>query len=134
MTQPIDSSEPALLFIYGTLKRGHCRAPLLAGQQFLETTRTSPIYRLFNCGTYPGLVRAEDDDGLAVEGEVWKVDKDCLALLDEEEGVDVGLYERAAVELQGGPRHVQGYLYPHDVGTLTDCGNCWTLKLERNTP
>lgn len=131
VTRHNDASRIAQLFIYGTLKRGHCRAPILAEQRFLRTVQTRPIYRMLNCGTYPGLVATGTGDGKAIQGELWEVDRVCLALLDSEEGVDVGLYKRAAIEVEGHPRRVEGYHYLHDISSLADCGNCWTLEFER---
>ena len=132
MTRPNVASSPVLLFIYGTLKRGHCRAPLLAEQRFLRSVHTKPIYQLIHCGSYPGLVGAGASDATAIEGELWEVSRDCLASLDHEEGVDVGLYQRAAIEIEGLSQRVEGYLYLHDTTLLADCGDCWTLKLERS--
>lgn len=126
------TTRPALVFIYGTLKRGHCRAAMLAGQRFLGTARTAPNYRLVNCGTYPGLVPAAPGLGIAVLGEVWEVDRDCLAALDAEEGIDAGLYQRAGIDLEGHWPHVEGYLYLRDTTTLHECGNCWTLEFEQS--
>jgi allophanate hydrolase len=48
---------------------------LALGARFLETTTTSPDYRLYALGTgalpKPGLLRVADDRGTAVEVEVW---------------------------------------------------------------
>ena len=132
MTQLSASTGSVLLFIYGTLKRGHCRARMLDGQRFIGGVQTKPIYRLVNCGKYPGLIRADTADGRAIEGELWEVDRVCLALLDEEEGVDVELYQRVAVEIEDQPHRVEGYLYLHDQSSLADCGNCWALEFERS--
>ena len=114
-----------LLFIYGTLKRGHSRAASLIGQQFLGEARTLARYRLFDCGSYPGLV--ESDDGLEINGEVWSVDQSCLKQLDVIEAVEQGLYRRGAVELQSAyDSQVESYFYLLPVGTLADCGDLWT--------
>lgn len=112
------------LFVYGTLKRGQGRAPALAGQRFLGEGRTQPRYRLFDCGGFPGLV--ESDEGLAVEGELWEVDAECLSLLDEIEGVAHNMYERARVELEERcGNEVETYFYRQSTAGLRDCGNCW---------
>ena len=132
MNRPEGTDAPTLLFIYGTLKRGHCRAPVLIRQRCLGAAQTRPIYRLFNCGTYPGLVRAGQDDGLSVEGELWEIDDDCLALLDDEEGIDKGLYERMPIEIEGKHQHADAYLYLHDTKLLADCGGNWSLQFERS--
>eukprot|EP00752_Nemacystus_decipiens_P013707 g12160.t1 len=110
-------SEAPLLFVYGTLKRGDVRAYLLEGQACLGETKTRPSYRLFNTGDYPALVEAAPLglQGRAILGELWQVDPDCLARLDEEEGVDEGLYERRTIELAGTER-AWVYLYLHPAG------------------
>lgn len=131
MTPSNLANDPAWLFFYGTLKRGHCRAPMLAGQQFLRTVRTAPLYRLVNCGSYPGMVLAETGRASAVEGELWQVDRECLALLDREEGVDMGLYQRVPIAMEDPSTPVEGYLYLRDTSSMADCGNCWTLEFER---
>ncbi len=115
------------LFIYGTLKRGDVRAPLLAGQAFLGEVRTAPRYRLFNTGSYPAMVEAEalGLPGLAVVGELWAVDAEGLVRLDEEEAVDEGLYKRRMIEMADHRAEVQAYLYLQSVEGMPDCGDCW---------
>lgn len=127
------------LFIYGTLKRGDVRAPLLAGQSFLGEATTAPRYRLFNTGDYPALVEAKPLGlaGVSILGELWQVDDNCLARLDIEEGVDEGLYERRVIELDGGDAGVQSYFYLHPVTGMPDCGDHWLaggLVPPSNTP
>jgi gamma-glutamylcyclotransferase (GGCT)/AIG2-like uncharacterized protein YtfP len=113
------------LFVYGTLKRGKQRHRYLAGQKFVATVRTQPIYRLYNLGEYPGLVGCAN--GLSIEGELWDVDDACLKKLDQVEGCDVGLYCRGPVELA--PPHDSlcpaTYFYEKSVDGLSDCGTCW---------
>ena len=118
---------PHLLFIYGTLKRGDVRAYLLQGQSFLGETTTAQRYRLFNTGDYPALVEAEplDLSGRSIQGELWAVDEDCLDRLDEEEGVDEGLYKRRAIELVQQIEHVQSYFYLPPITGMSDCGTAW---------
>jgi len=113
------------LFVYGTLKRGEPRHRHLSGQAFVAPACTRPIYRLYNLGEYPGLVRRAD--GLAIEGELWEVDEACLRRLDRVEGCDEGLYFRTAVELaaphDGWP--AETYLYQKNVDGLSECGTRW---------
>ena len=118
--------EPTLLFVYGTLKRGDVRARLLDGQAYLGEAKTPPSYRLFNTGDYPELVEAAPLGlpGRSVLGELWRVDDDCLARLDEEEGVDEGLYERRFIEL-GDTQHAWTYVYLKPVDGMGDCRNSW---------
>jgi gamma-glutamylaminecyclotransferase len=118
-------NPPRLLFVYGTLKRGLCRHHALAGARFIGEARTPPDFRLIHLGTYPGLVR--DTPGVSIRGELWEVDADCLARLDEVEGVDEGLYRREAISLLDpfADQSVQTYIYARGIAGLPDCGNCW---------
>ena len=113
------------LFVYGTLKRGHSRAGVLEGHRFLGKAQTRAKYRLYNCGSYPGLVKAEN--GIAIEGELWEVADACLAVLDEIEGVSSKLYRRERVELEAPHQNdeVETYFYQQSIAGLPDCGSCW---------
>ncbi|HEV8066486.1 MAG TPA: gamma-glutamylcyclotransferase family protein [Planctomycetaceae bacterium] len=113
------------LFVYGTLKRGQPRHRFLAGQTFVAHAVTRPLYRMFNVGEYPALVRHAE--GRSIEGEVWEVDEACLRALDRVEGCDFGLYARLSVELSP-PFEVlpaETYLYQLPVEGLADCGSRW---------
>lgn len=118
------------IFVYGTLKRGLCRAHFLAGQHFWGEARTLPQYRMFDCGTYPGLKLASTG-GLSIVGELWEVDEECLARLDQEEGLPEGLYARQRIELAppaSSPRPhslIEAYYYLPSVDGYPDCGECW---------
>ncbi len=118
-----------LIFVYGTLKRDLCRAHFLDGQQFLGEARTLPIYRLFDCGDYPGLRPASD--GLSILGELWAVDLACLAILDREECLSAGLYARQAIEMDFPlpesvhESRVEAYFYLPSVNGFADCGDQW---------
>lgn len=120
-----------LVFVYGTLMRGECRHAALADQEFLGTAVTQPHYRLYDCGSYPGLVEAAIDSGNRIAGEVWRVSADCLARLDEIEEVDEGLYMRGTVALEKFPSDsqfegpVEAYFYRQDVSTFEDLGTGW---------
>ena len=122
------SSDTALLFVYGTLKRGDVRAPLLDGQHYLGQAKTTQSYRLFNVGEYPALVQAAPLGlaGRSIHGELWSVDDRCLARLDEEEGVDEGLYERRMIGLVD-TQAAWTYLYMHSTQGLADCGDHWAI-------
>lgn len=123
-------AEPTLLFVYGTLKRDDVRSPMLNGQTYLGQATTAPRYRLYNVGEYPAMVEAMPLKltGRSIEGELWQIDATCLDRLDEEEGVDEGLYERRAVELLDYPDPVQSYFYMQPVNGLADCGTAWPSK------
>lgn len=113
-----------LIFVYGTLKRGHERHFALARQRFLAHARTLPRYRMVNLGTYPALT---EGGTTAIAGELWEVDPTCLALLDEIEGVADAEYRRDRILLS--PPHdgliAEAYFYCTDVSALPDHGEVW---------
>jgi gamma-glutamylcyclotransferase (GGCT)/AIG2-like uncharacterized protein YtfP len=112
-----------LLFVYGTLKRGFCHNDWLAGQEFLSVIRTLPQYRLYDCGPYPGL-REDRQHGLAICGELWRVEGTVLARLDLLEGVP-DLFLLDEIEVEGMSKPVFAYFYQGDVSALKDCGDSW---------
>ena len=109
------------IFVYGTLKRGCKNHHWLAGQRFIAEARTQPIYRLYDMGGYPGMIRA--DNGVAVKGEIWEVDEGGMARLDVLEDIEGGEYERLLIELEG--ERVEGYLFLRDVSGRPDAGPNW---------
>ena len=90
--------QSQLVFVYGSLKRGYNLHYLLEDQLPLGNAVTLPLYRLFDLGSYPGLI--EWPEGLEIRGEVYQVGTDRLARLDEVEGVAEQLYVRRRVSLQ----------------------------------
>lgn len=124
IAMPADSQT--LIFVYGTLKRGCCRASFLADQQFLSDALTAPHYALFDCGDYPALVK-ETINGSRIQGELWRVNSQGLALLDQVEGVSEQLYVRETIELETPvlTETVQAYFYLRDVSRLPRLGDCW---------
>jgi len=99
---------------------------LIADQEFLDTVRTTPIYRLLNLGPYPGLILAETI-GRAIHGELWHVDAETLARLDVLERVPT-MYERRPVKIDSFPEDVQTYFFVGDACNAFDCGESWPPK------
>jgi len=119
------NGDSTLLFVYGTLMRGGCRAGALAGQRFVGEASTEPRYRMVNCGTYPGLLEAAS--GRSIYGEVWEVSAACLPRVDQVVGVDEGLYERRPIRLREpfADRPVEAYFYLPSTAGMPDCGDRW---------
>jgi len=116
----------SVIFCYGTLKKGQCRGKVLSDQKFLGNAKTIPAYSLFNCGTYPALVK---QGNTSVEGELYEVDEDCLKRLDRIEGAPF-LYKQAKVELETHPElDCKTYIYQQSVKSLTECGCSWDDSL-----
>jgi len=115
-----------LIFVYGTLKRGGSNHHHLAGQTFLGEARTVPGFRLYEVGGYPGMI-PQSIDREGVQGELWRVDEKALALLDELEGLSVGLYRRERVPLQPpfSDEAAEAYLYARTIVGLRDIGSIW---------
>lgn len=118
----------AVIFVYGTLKRGEENHRYLEGQVFLAETRTEPGYRMYMIDEYPGMI-AVPADGLAVAGELWQIDDDTLRRIDVLEGTKVGLYRRAPVRLE--PPHndagAETYFYARSVEGCKDLGATFSL-------
>ena len=112
-----DKSVP-LLFVYGTLKRGLHNHAFLAGQEYVGPARTLPHYHLYHCGPYPGLVAAES--GVAVDGELWRVDEETLRRLDDFEGVPA-VFDRRLIPLEGRDESAFVYFYVKAVGAFSRC-------------
>lgn len=116
-----------LIFVYGTLKRGFSNHRFLAGQTFVGEARTRPGFRLFDAGSYPGLV-AWPADTEGVRGEVWSVDAEALTRLDRFEGLFEGLYRREPVPLLApfDRSPVDAYVYARSIEGLREVGSNWT--------
>ena len=114
------------LFVYGTLKRGCKNHRHLAGQIYVGDARTASGFRLYDLGSYPGMV-ADPTDLDGVTGELWDVDAAALAHLDGFEGVAEGLYRRELVRLESssGFDTAHAYLYARPVAHLPVIGTTW---------
>ena len=86
------------LFVYGTLRSGEAGdvSPVLDGCTLVGTGEVSGT--LYHVGDYPALLLGGTQ---RVRGEIWRCPADLLPRLDEHEGVDRGLFRRAAVEVAG---------------------------------
>lgn len=113
------------IFVYGSLKRGFALHFLLEDQVFLGPARTATPCRLFDLGSYPGLL--EDVQGYPVTGELYEVTASCLAALDEAEGTAEGAYERRGIKLEA-PHDLQpaeAYFYLRSLSGCREIGATW---------
>jgi len=115
--------EESFLFVYGSLKRGFANHTLLSAARYVDTCWTAPLYRLYVYGNYPAMVFHEN--GISIEGEVYRVDGSTLEQIDIFEEVPVE-YRRVPVFLQNLEFRVETYLFQKDVKRLPLGGNCWT--------
>ena len=114
------------IFVYGSLKRGHRLHHCLSSQRFLGNAMTLPNYKLFDCGSYPGLVHSTGD-GKEVHGELYFVNPRARCVLDDVEGVAEGLYSLQRIQLQAPFHNVPVFAYFYELPTddLPECGNRW---------
>jgi gamma-glutamylaminecyclotransferase len=115
-----------ILFLYGTLKRGHRNHRLVADQEFLGEAVTEPRYRVFDLGPYPGLV-VDEANGVAVRGELWAVGECCLAELDEFEE-ESHAFRRGPVAVAGREGEVFAYFWNRPVPAGTRSGSEWPVE------
>ena len=99
------------LFVYGSLLSGERHSARLAGARLLGPARTVARYTLVDCGLYPALL---DGGTTSVSGEVYEVDAETLAALDEFEG-HPDEYRRQPVSLVG-EGCVEAYVLPAEQG------------------
>lgn len=99
-----------LLFVYGTLKRGHPNHGQLRRSSLVGSAITEPRYTLLDMGPWPGLA---EGGNTAVFGEVYQVRPSMLPLLDAFEGVP-HLFVRDRVSLQpAGPTNAPNLAYAY---------------------
>jgi gamma-glutamylcyclotransferase (GGCT)/AIG2-like uncharacterized protein YtfP len=113
-------SHPELVFVYGTLKRGHGNHHWLLDAPFLGEA-VLPDVVLHDLGPFPMAVPGEG----VVRGEVYRVDAAGLARLDRLEGYP-RLYDRRPLPLADGR---QAWVYlgrPHQVRHVSPIADgCW---------
>jgi gamma-glutamylaminecyclotransferase len=114
------------IFVYGTLKRGLSNHRFMAGQRFLGEATTAPVYRMVDCGGFPGMFSVEKD-GLGIRGEVWEVDDACRKQLDVLEDVEEGMYalRPAALLPPFATGDVCTYVYEWPTAGKRDVGEEW---------
>lgn len=87
------------VFVYGTLKKGQLRNPVMDNSHFVGNGWIRH-HKLFNLGHYPGVLYDYDrDDNSIVHGEVYEVNDYMLKRLDQIEGRGY-LYERMSVKVE----------------------------------
>jgi len=83
---------------YGSLKKNHNNHGLVADCVCLGTTVTEELYDMFSFGDFPAVIDSEAQ--YQIQGEVYKIDKKTLSVLDMLEG-NGSFYERKLVKVVG---------------------------------
>jgi gamma-glutamylcyclotransferase (GGCT)/AIG2-like uncharacterized protein YtfP len=84
-----------LLFVYGSLRRGQQHHDQLRDARFVHDARTEACYELVRVDAYPALV---EGGSTAVSGELYEVDAQLLAALDEFEEAPA-VYQRQPLRI-----------------------------------
>jgi gamma-glutamylcyclotransferase (GGCT)/AIG2-like uncharacterized protein YtfP len=116
-----------LLFVYGTLKSGQGSNNLLAGAELVRAAQTMPLYRLYGVGWHPGLV-LDRSAGEAVHGEVYAVNEETLARLDEYEGCP-HYFTRGFVAVADLVGDVQAYFFNGPIPADAPRGDRWPFPV-----
>lgn len=96
------------VFVYGSLLAGEVHHDLLAKARMLGTARTEPVFTLVDLGEYPALLVGGTT---SVVGEIYAVDGDLLAELDQFEG-HPKLFKRETITLADGT-DAYAYVWQH---------------------
>ena len=114
------NGNPELVFVYGTLKRGHCNHHWLAEATF-QGEAVLPDVVLHDLGPFPMAVPGEG----SVWGELYAVEAAGLARLDRLEGYP-RLYDRRPLRLADGRRAWVYLGRPHQVRHVSAIADgCW---------
>jgi gamma-glutamylaminecyclotransferase len=116
---------PMMLFVYGSLLSGERHHDHLGASRLVGPATTEPAYTLVDLGAYPALVA---EGATSVSGELYEVDADVLAALDDFEG-HPDEYRRTPVRLVGGDA-AEAYVLPREKashGRVIASGS-WTAR------
>ena len=110
-----------LVFVYGTLRRGHGNHVLLKNSQFVDAGLTKKKYAMYA----NGIPFVNDDEEVSsIFGELYKVSNHTLRMLDLLEG-HPGWYERKKITVIGGKKRYKAWLYFNNTkdGDLIESGD-----------
>lgn len=85
------------VFVYGTLLAGEFNHRVLAGARFVCEARTQPEFCMYSLGGFPAVTAGS----AVIVGELYDVDADVLARLDQLEG-HPRFYQRTPIVLDDG--------------------------------
>ena len=96
--QTEEQTQGIRVFVYGSLKQGHCNYPALEDATFLGRCFLEGNYTMVDLGWYPAVVNHGVDGPVnRIFGEVYLVPEDTLYTLDCIEGHPT-FYERRKIE------------------------------------
>lgn len=114
------------IFVYGTLRRGEINdlsmAAARAGLPAPEYVASATVRgRLYDFGDWPGLL--PDPDGAAIVGDVYRIERALLPMLDaieEYDPVNGSCFVRREVRLTVAGKEIDCHYYPIDPAHIGD--------------
>lgn len=100
-----------LVFVYGTLKRGHYNHKCLQGSEFIGEAQSIDSYPMVcSNGTYPYLIE-KAGEGFQIWGEVFRIDQGFLRILDRLEDCPDYYYRQAITVLLQSNKELSAFCY-----------------------
>ena len=110
-----------LIFVYGTLRKGHCNHHLLKDAHCYGVGSSEASYAMYLKNGYPYITSSEAR--YPIVGELYSVDDDTLAQLDKFEG-HPRYYERREIPVIMREERYDAWMYFRDPpGVLMQCGD-----------
>lgn len=107
-----------LLFVFGTMKKGHKHHFFLKGAKLQGEVETEPRYLLYE-GDYVFLVCSKQ--GRCIQGELYDVSQDIIDKIDQ---ASKGKFHKEKIKVKG-KEEVFAYVYKESVIQYLDCGTSW---------
>lgn len=114
--------NPQLVFVYGTLKKGHHNHHIVQNTNYIGKAHTlKPAYQMYSLGPFPGVVSGDK----VIYGEVYMVDPNVMRNLDKLEAHPI-MYQRTLVDIgiygdkKGEEITSKAWMYIYK-GDTTDC-------------
>mgnify|MGYP003139024103 FL=1 len=110
-----------LVFVYGTLRKGHGNHVLLKNSEFVDAGLTKKKYAMYANGI-PFV--SDDEEVSSIFGELYKVSSHTLRMIDLLEG-HPSWYERKKITVIGGKKRYKAWLYFNNAkeGHLVESGD-----------
>ena len=120
----------ALIFVYGSLRKGQLNAKYLEKAEFLGLTQTDSCWSLYDLGAFPAAVQK---GSTAIIGEVYAIDSATLTALDRLE-LCPDYFQRKQIETMYGNAWIY-YLNDTEAGhKQINVGDWPSYSKERNAP
>ena len=122
----IDHNVPTILFVYGSLKKGHKHHSMLGKDSvFIGKVETEPDYLLYDTGPYPGMIQVKQGEGRAIEGELYRLQPKQMLALDKRVPYQFKKREIRIRGIEVGRAKALTHIWDYSVDKFLDCGTSW---------